>query len=314
MNLPVVDSVRGARLEVAAGDHALEAARQYLTFMLDQRTYAIPLAEVAEITPNQELNHMPRMPRSVEGLLKMRGEVLPVINLRLRMGLPELETRLFENILILDLDKHRVGVLVDQVASVISVTVDQITPAGPMLQGTEGGWTTGFLILRDKVVVVLDPRQLTSLGSTKARTVATGADDLAQRLDQALEKLIALAPSRTDLDAPKLIPQMESTISHTEEEMAKVVERIETMLASADKAFHGLARLKQEAMLGHFPGQESAIAEIERIGTDIQDQIFELLQQVQFQDIARQKLERVLNHLRGLQLVIGQKFRDPGRT
>jgi len=67
-------------------------------------------------------------------------------------------------------------------------------------------------------------------------------------------------------------------------------------------------------MLGHLPGQEAAIAEIERIGAQVQEQIFELLQRIQFQDIARQKLERVLNHLRGLQLVVGQKFRDPGRA
>jgi hypothetical protein len=56
------------------------------------------------------------------------------------------------------------------------------------------------------------------------------------------------------------------------------------------------------------------VAEIERIGADIQDQIFGLLNQIQFQDIARQKLERVLSHIRGLQLVVGQKFRDVGRA
>ncbi len=314
MNPPAADSVRGARTRAAAGDRVPEAVRQYLTFVLDQRTYAIPLAEVAEITPNQELNRMPHMPGSVEGLLKLRGNVLPVINLRVRMGLPDTEARLFENILILELDKHRIGVLVDQVASVISVTVDQITPAGPLLRGVDGGWSTGFLVLQDRVVVVLDARQLTSLGSAKARAATTGKDDLAQRLDQDLEQLIALAPSRAESDSRRLIPQMENAISHTEEEMAKVVERIEAMLASADQAFHGLSRLKHEVMLGHLPGQEAAIAEIERIGAQVQEQIFELLQRIQFQDIARQKLERVLNHLRGLQLIVGQKFRDPGRT
>jgi hypothetical protein len=96
--------------------------------------------------------------------------------------------------------------------------------------------------------------------------------------------------------------------------MAKVVERVEAMLASADLAFQGLARLKQEVKLGHLPGQEVTIAEIERIGTQLQDEIFELIQRIQFQDITRQKLERVLNHIRGLQLIVGQKFRDPGRT
>jgi hypothetical protein len=49
------------------------------------------------------------------------------------------------------------------------------------------------------------------------------------------------------------------------------------------------------------------------VGTDLQDRIFGLLQQLQFQDIARQKLERVLNHIRGLQLVVGARFRGLAR-
>ena len=133
-------------------------------------------------------------------------------------------------------------------------------------------------------------------------------------MDEELKKLIELAPPRAEADTHRLIPQMEAAISHTEEEMAKVVDRIEAMLSKADQAFQGLARLKQEVKLGRLPGQENTIAEIERVGTQIQDHIFGLLHQIQFQDIARQKLERVLNHIRGLQMIVGQKFRDTGRA
>ena len=310
MSPSAADSVRGAGSGGAAGDRVPEAAHQYLTFTLDKRSYAIPLARVAEITNNLELNAMPRMPKGVEGLLHLRGDVLPVINMRVRMGLPHLEARLFENILILDMDGERTGILVDQVESVITVSQEQLTPASFLLSGAEGAWTTGFVILQDRVVVVLDTRRIAALTSIQAHAANTGKEDLARRLDEDLKKLIELAPRRVETDSGQLIPQMEAAISHTEEEMAKVVERIEGMLASADQAFQGLSRLKQETKLGRLPGQEAVIAEIERIGSQIQDQVFELLQQVQFQDIARQKLERVLNHVRGLQLLVGQKFRD----
>jgi len=310
VNLPAADSVRG--LLDAGKERVQESTHQYLTFTLNKRSYAIPLTQVAEITNNLELNHMPHMPKGVEGLLDLRGNVLPVINLRVRMGLPHAETRLSENILILDLDQHHTGILVDQVESVITATPDQITPASPLLAGSEGGWTTGFVLLQDRVVVVLDTRLLTALGSARVHMAASGQQDLGHKLDEGLLKLIGLAPPRAEVDSNRLIPQMEAAISHTEEEMAKVVERIEVMLTKADLAFQGLARLKQEAKLGRLPGQESTIAEIERIGTQIQDQIFGLLHQIQFQDIARQKLERVLNHIRGLQLIVGQKFRDTG--
>ena len=314
MSLAVSEPVSGARFQSAEEDHATEFAHQYLTFTLNKRTFAIPLAQIAEITNNLELNYMPHMPKGVEGLLNLRGNVLPVINLRTRMGLPPIDTKDFENILLLDFDNHRTGILVDQVESVITATQDQITPASLLLAGPEGGWASGFVILQDRVVVILDARLLTALGSARAHVATSGTQNLAQRLDENLVKLIELAPHRVEADSGKLIPQMEEAIAHTEEEMAKVVERIERMLSSADLAFQGLARLKQEMKLGRLPGQEATVAEIERIGTQIQDQIFDLLQQIQFQDIARQKLERVLSHIRGLQLIVGKKFRDVGKA
>jgi purine-binding chemotaxis protein CheW len=253
VNLSVADALHGAS---TAGERSPESAHQYLTFTLNQRTYAIPLAQVAEITNNLELNYMPHMPKGVEGLLNLRGNVLPVINLRTRMGLPAIETQAFENILILDFDSHHTGILVDQVQSVITANREQLTPASPLLAGAEGGWTTGFLLLQDRVVVVLDTRLLTALGSARSHTASAGQQNLAHQLDENLKKLIELAPRRAEADSHKLIPQMEEAISHTEEEMAKVVERIETMLASADQAFQGLARLKQEVKLGRLPGQE----------------------------------------------------------
>ena len=59
-------------------------------------------------------------------------------------------------------------------------------------------------------------------------------------------------------------------------------------------------------------GLEIVVADLEKVGTKLQDEIFELIQKLQYQDIARQKLERVLNHIRGLQVIVGSKFRDAG--
>ena len=132
------------------------------------------------------------------------------------------------------------------------------------------------------------------------------------KMDDALRQLIAMAPEKSELESGRIIPQMETAIQHTEEEMAKVVARIEAMLAGSDATFQNMVRLKQEANLGRLPGQEALLAELEKNTQAIQDALFGLLQQIQFQDIARQKLERVLNHIRGLQLAIGQKFRDMG--
>jgi hypothetical protein len=95
--------------------------------------------------------------------------------------------------------------------------------------------------------------------------------------------------------------------------MEKVLEKVEAMLSSTDKSFQGLIRLKQEAGLGHLKGLEQTVAEVEALGSKLQDEVFDLIQKLQYQDIARQKLERVLNHIRGLQMIVGSKFRDTGK-
>jgi purine-binding chemotaxis protein CheW len=294
----------------AAREHT--GARQYLTFTLQDRTYGVPLSQVAEISPYRELNRMPHMPKGVEGLLDMRGSVVPVVNLRVRLGMPALEANTAHNILILSLVGNLVGVLVDHVDSVITASAEEHAPAGPILAGKDGAWVAGFLLQNERVTILLDTSLIIALGGERIVRVSAEDLNLERKMDDSLRHLIEMAPEKSKLDSGRIIPQMEAAIQHTEDEMAKVVARIELMLAGADVSFQSMVRLKQEVSLGRLQGQDAILAELEKNTQAIQDELFNLLQQIQYQDIARQKLERVLNHIRGLQAAIGQKFRDIG--
>jgi purine-binding chemotaxis protein CheW len=285
-----------------------------MTFHLDGRTYGLPLRFVAEICPHQELNRMPHMPRAVEGLLDLRGRVIPVVNLRVRMGLPPLEAGRTGSILVLDLAGTPTGLLVDSVDAVLSVEEEHLVPASPLLAGVEGAWVEGFIVQGERVVAILDAAQVASQGIARGpksrETLATLS--LEERLDADLRKLIELAPAK-EAEGQRVIPQIESSISYTEQEMAKVLDRVEAMLAGADRVFRSLGLLKQEAGLGRLKGQETVLADLEKSNQDLQDTVFTLIQQIQFQDIARQKLERVLAHLRGMQVAISGKLRAERR-
>ncbi|NTV72986.1 MAG: purine-binding chemotaxis protein CheW [Holophaga sp.] len=287
---------------------------QYLSFELAGHTYAVPLAQVAEITPHRELNQIPHMPRSVEGLLDLRGQSIPVINLRLRMGMEPLASELSLNIIVLDMgSSSNVGLLVDRVASVVEATREQMVPASALLAGPDGAWVQGFIVQAEHITALLDSQLITTFNHSRAHGLGLHkGHDVEEALDAGLQELIAAAPFRVESDASRIIPQMEEAISHTEQEMEKVLEKVETMLADTDKCFQGLVRLKQEAGLGHMKGLEAVLAQVETLGTRLQDEVFELIQKLQYQDIARQKLERVLNHIRGLQMIVGSKFRDAG--
>lgn len=314
MNLLDVAPASGPVDSGSDQEHLLEGSLQFVTFAMEGQSYGVPLAQVAEITPNLPLNHLPHMPKGVEGVLDLRGSVIPVINLRIRLGFPPQDYARFDNILVLDTGGNRIGVLVDSVQSVLTLLPNQLNPASPLLAGADGGWVRGFALVGDRVVAILDVALVTALGGTHIARHAGSDVDLEQKLDEGLRELIQMAPRKSEADATKILPQMEAAITHTETEMAKVLDRIESMLASSDQAFQGLARLKQEAQLGHFQGYEAAIAEIEKIGQQVQDTVFDLMQQTQYQDIARQKLERVMKHILGMQAVIGTKLRDVGRV
>jgi purine-binding chemotaxis protein CheW len=304
-------------LQEAVREHPASAApRQFLSFKLDGHVYAVPLAQVAEITPLLELNRIPHMPKSVEGLLDHRGQVLPVINLRKRMNLGEQDSSLSRNIVVLDLGGGSpVGILVDTVDAVITAATEQLVPASLLLTGPEGAWVSNFILLEERIIALLNTGFITAFHGARVQLNAAVSQDLDQdlALDRGLKELIELAPPKTVADGARIIPQMEEAINHTEQEMGKVIDCVESMLAGSDKGFQALVRLKQEAALGRLKGEEKTLAEIERVGTELQDRVFALIQQLQFQDIARQKLERVLNHIRGLQMIVGAKFRDTGR-
>jgi len=292
----------------AAGQGSVQ--HRFMTFVLNERTYGIPLRHVAEITPLRELNRLPHMPKAVEGILDLRGRVVPVMSLRERMSLPPLEASQIPTILVLDLAGSATGLLVDAVDAVLTVSEEDLVQASPMLAGLGGAWVEGFIVQGERVITLLDAALIANLGPGRTQgREALATRSLEERLDEDLRRLIDMAPTK-EQGEHRVIPQIESSITYTEQEMAKVLERVETMLSSTDKVFRGISLLKQEAGLGKLRGQEQAIAELEATNQEMQNTVFALIQLMQFQDIARQKLERVMAHLKGMQVAISGKFRS----
>ena len=285
------------------------AQSQYMSFIVDGRTYAIPLSDVAEITPYVELNHMPHMPVDVVGLLDSRGSVLPIISLRTRMGLPGKDSHDGDTILLLDTQQgSRIGILVDQVESVITAFEDQHAHLSPLLEGKNGKWIKAILLLNAKVVLVLEPGALidtTQIERGNSGKVAVQVNDLELQLDKGLRDLIALAGSK---ESDRVIPHIETVIGHNELEVVKVMEQVESMLASTDTAFNGISRFKQEVAMTGINAFDADLNRMEGITQELQNNIFDAINQLQFQDIVRQKLERVLRHIVGMQDVISTGF------
>jgi chemotaxis signal transduction protein len=222
------------------------------------------------------------------------------------MGLPRKAAHTGDTILILAHQGTRVGMLVDLVESVITVTEEQHANLSPLLEGKDGKWVQAILLLKGKVILVLEPEALidiTQLSGARSNLSEHihNLEDVEYRLDEGLRSLIAMAGDREE---GSIVPQLRHVISHNESEVTKLMERVESMLVSTDKTFTGITQFRQEVAMAGITVFSTDIVALDKISQEVQFSIFDVIQELQFQDIVRQKLERVLVHIISMQDVI----------
>nr|WP_315392722.1 chemotaxis protein CheW [uncultured Duganella sp.] len=143
-------------------DEALDDDEQVVVFLLGREEFGVPIQSVQEIVrvPG-ELVHVPRAAGFVEGVINLRGSVLPVIDLRLRLGLPALARCDGQRIMVFLLAGVRTGFIVDQVAEVLKIPRAVIEPA-PRLSGQRGDLLSRMANMerQGRMVQLLDPDQL----------------------------------------------------------------------------------------------------------------------------------------------------------
>src|SRR5262245_47537779 len=106
---------------------------QLVVFELRGERYAANIECVHEIIRPQEITRVPRAPEFVEGVINLRGRIVPVANLNRRFGFPEQPVTRTTRIVVMDVAGTTIGMVVDAVAEVSRVSVDAIEPAGPIV-------------------------------------------------------------------------------------------------------------------------------------------------------------------------------------
>ena len=135
---------------------------QYLVFTLGGKQYGVDLIKVQEIKEWEEPTPMPGTPNEVRGVLNLRGVVVPIVDMRLRFHMPEAEfTR--ETVIIVTLIQQRaVGLVVDSVSDVISLSEGQFKSA-PAVDGFDDHHMKGIAALEDGMVILLSADNLLSV-------------------------------------------------------------------------------------------------------------------------------------------------------
>jgi purine-binding chemotaxis protein CheW len=153
-NLPVVKGEES---------HAADQMIQLVSFELAGEEYGIDVLSVREIIRMPTITKMPNVQDFVDGIINLRGTVVPIISLRKRFGLQEREEDRNSRILVMELAGGLTGFVVDAVAEVIRISCSEIKPAPGMVQGNSQDYVTGVLNRAERLLIVLDlERQLTA--------------------------------------------------------------------------------------------------------------------------------------------------------
>lgn len=136
------------------------STERFLTFMSDGLTIGISTDYVIEIITNHAITMIPLVPGYVKGIINLRGQIIPIIDIRLRMGKASIDYTNTTCIIVLNIDDTNIGIVVDSVQQVIDIDKAQISPV-PTESHQE--LINGMISLSEhSVLLFLDHEQLTN--------------------------------------------------------------------------------------------------------------------------------------------------------
>lgn len=130
---------------------------KYLTFFVDKQLYSIPSSQVIEIISISPVTYLPKLPEFVKGVINIRGKVIPLIELQLRLKKTSAVYDEHTCIIVVEIGDNSVGFIVDRVHDVTDISKSQISPPPKMSNAEkEREFLAGIAKLGDGIAMILD--------------------------------------------------------------------------------------------------------------------------------------------------------------
>ncbi len=133
---------------------------QLVGFRLDNEYYAIAITKIQEIILMKPITRIPQVPDFIEGLINLRGSVIPIVNLRKRFGLPPREVDDETRTIVVNIQDKTVGCIVDAVTQVMRINREQIQPPPLSVLAVSHQYIAGLARLDDRLLIILDIERL----------------------------------------------------------------------------------------------------------------------------------------------------------
>ena len=162
ISTPTASSPASLGSASGAGDRSPALAGQYLTLRLGQESYAIDILRVQEIRSYEQPTKMVNSPTFIKGVINLRGVIVPIVDLRLKLHIGEADYTEFTVVIILNIHGTVVGAVVDAVSDVVTLSADMIKAAPQFDSGIEARFVLGLAHLGERTLIVMDMETLLS--------------------------------------------------------------------------------------------------------------------------------------------------------
>lgn len=143
-----------------------EELNQLISFTVGSEEYGLEIGRVKEVIRTPEITRLPKAPSFVKGIINLRGDVIPVVDLRDKFGFAASENSGKTRIIVVDVGGRLIGLIVDAASQVIAIPADQIEPPPPLAGGLPRELIVGVGKLGDRLIILLN---IDSVLSTKDR-------------------------------------------------------------------------------------------------------------------------------------------------
>jgi purine-binding chemotaxis protein CheW len=131
-------------------------SRQYLTLRLGAEEYAIDILRVQEIRSYEEPTRMVNSPSFIKGVINLRGVIVPVADLRLKLNIGQADYNEFTVVIILNIQGSVIGAVVDGVSDVVTMDATMIKPAPQFDEAVDARYVVGLVTLAERTLIVMN--------------------------------------------------------------------------------------------------------------------------------------------------------------
>ncbi len=132
------------------------ATNRFLTFYLEEEVYGVNIFDVKEIIAMMKTTPVPKTPAFIKGVMNLRGNIIPVVDMRVKFDMPEVEPQMYTAIVIMSIEGKNIGFIVDKVEEVVNVDDENISPPPEFGSSVDTKFIKNMAKQKNKVVMILD--------------------------------------------------------------------------------------------------------------------------------------------------------------